>query len=63
MRQALCQVLTHGDERPTNCESSCPATILKVRVRAACCLHYIYYTVRIKKHLHNQIEKIEIERQ
>ena len=28
-----------------------------------CCLHYTHYVIRIKKHLHNQIKIIEIERQ
>ena len=62
MRHALCQVLKHGDE-PSDCESSCPCYYSQIEGLG---LHVVYitrYVIRIKKHLHNRIEIIEIERQ
>ena len=60
MRHALCQVLKHGDE-PSDCESSCPCYYSQIEGLG---LHVVYitrYVIRIKKHLHNRIEIIEIE--
>ena len=62
MRHALCQVLKRGDE-PSDCESSCPCYYSQIEGLG---LHVVYitrYVIRIKKHLHNRIEIIEIERQ
>ena len=55
MRNALCQVLKHGDE-PSNCESSCACYHSYIEGLG---LHVVYiarYVRRIKKHLHNRIE-------
>ena len=55
MRNALCQVLKHGDE-PSNCESSCACYHSYIEGLG---LHVVYiarYVIRIKKHLHNRIE-------
>ena len=60
MRHALCQVLKHGHE-PSDHESSCPCYYSQIEGLG---LHVVYikrYDVRIKKHLHNRIETIEIE--
>ena len=39
LRNALCQVLKHGDERPSGCESSCPSLLFSNwGFRVACCL-------------------------
>ena len=62
MRQALSQVLKYGDE-PSDSESSCPYYYSQIERLG---LHVVYitrYVIRIKKHLHNRIEMIEIERQ
>ena len=62
MRHTLCQVLKHGDE-PSGCESSCPCNYSQIEGSG---LHFVditRYVIRTKKHLHNQIEIIEIERQ
>ena len=41
-----------------------PITVFKLRVWGCISVVYItHYVIRIKKHLHNQIEIIEIERQ
>ena len=47
----------------TNCEPSCPCYYSQIEGLG---LHVVYitcYVIRIKKHLHNRIEIIEIERQ
>ena len=54
LRHALCQVLKHGDE-PSDCDSSFPC-YYKVA-----CVYITRYVIRIKKHLHNGIEIMEIE--
>ena len=67
IRQTICntllyQVLKHGD-KPCDCESSCPRYYSHIEGLG---LHVVYitcYVVRIKKHLHNRIEIIEIKRQ
>ena len=62
MRQALCQVLKHGDE-PGNCESACPCYCSQIEGLGLHIVNITRYVIRIKKHLHNRIEIIEIERQ
>ena len=60
MRHALCQVLKQGEE-PSDCESSCPCYYSQIQGLG---LHVVYitrYVIRIKKHLRNRIEIIEIE--
>ena len=60
MRHALCQVLKHGDA-PRTVYPPVPDTIYIEGLG----LHVVYitrYVMRIKKHLYNRIEKIEIER-
>ena len=60
MQHALFQVLKHRDE-PSDCESTCPCYYSQIEDLG---LHVVYITrhdVRIEKHLHNQIETIEIE--
>ena len=62
VQHAFCQVLKHGDE-PSDCESSCPCYYSQIEGLG---LHVVYmtrYVIRIKKHLHNRIEIIEIKRQ
>ena len=54
------QTCMHGDE-PSDCESSCPCYYFHIEGLG---LHVVYitrYVIRIKKHLHNRIETIEIE--
>ena len=63
LRNALCQVLKHGDERPRGCESSCPYYCSQIEGLGLHAVYNTHYVIRIKKHLHNQIEIIEIERQ
>ena len=56
----LGQVLKHDDE-PSDCESSCPYNYSQIEGLG---LHVVCITrcvIRIKKHLHNRIEIIEIE--
>ena len=60
MRHALCQVLKHGDE-PSDCESSCPCYYSQIEGLGLHVVNIMRYVIRIKKHLHNQIEIIEIE--
>ena len=62
MRHALCQVLKHGDE-PSDCESSCPCYYSQIEGLGLYVVYITYYVTKIKRHLHNQIEIIEIERQ
>ena len=62
MRHALCQVLKHGDE-PSDCESSCPCYYSQIEGLGLHVVYIMRYAIRIKKHLHNRIEIIEIERQ
>ena len=60
MQHALCQVLEHGDA-PSDCVSPCPCYYSHIDGLG---LHVVYitrYVIRIKKHLHNRIETIEIE--
>ena len=60
MQHALCQVLKHG-EAPSDCVSSCPCYYSHIEGLG---LHVVYitrYVIRIKKHLHNRIETIEIK--
>ena len=62
VRHALCQVLKHGDVS-SDCVSSCPCYYSYIEGLG---LHVVYvtrYVIRIKKHLHNRIKKIECERQ
>ena len=61
MRNALCQVLKHGDERPSGCESSCPYYYSQIEGLGLNVVYITHYVIRITKHLHNQIEIIEIE--
>ena len=60
MRHALCQVLKHGDE-PSDCESSCPCYYSQIEGLGLHVVNITRYVIRIKKHLHNRIEIIEIE--
>ena len=60
MRNALCQVLKHGDE-PSNCESSCACYYSDIEGLGLYVVYITRYVVRIKKLLHNRIEIIEIE--
>ena len=56
MRHALYQVLKHGDEPISDCESSCPHYYSHIEGLG---LHVVYitrYVIRIMKHLHNRIE-------
>ena len=62
VRHALCQVLKHGDE-PSDCESSCPCYYSQIEGLGLHVVNITRYVIRIKKHLHNRIEIIEIERQ
>ena len=62
MRHALCQVLKHGDE-PSDCESSCPCYYSQIEGLGLYVVYITHYVTKIKRHLHNQIEIIEIERQ
>ena len=62
MQHALCQVLKHGDE-PSDCESSCPCYYSQIEGLGLHVVNITRYVIRIKKHLHNRIEIIEIERQ
>ena len=61
MGHALCQVLKHGDE-PSDCESSCPCYFSQIEGLGLHVVNITRYVIAIKKHLHNQIEIIEIER-
>ena len=63
MQQAVCRVLKRGDERPSNCESSCPCYCSQIEGLWLHVVYIMYYVIKIKRHLHNQIEIIEIERQ
>ena len=62
MRHALCQVLKHGDEL-SDCESSYPCYYSEIEGLGLNVVYITRYVIRIKKHLHNRIEIIEIERQ
>ena len=60
MRHALCQGLKHGD-KPSDWESSRPRYYSQIEGLG---LHFVYimrHVIRIKKHLHDRIEIIEIE--
>ena len=62
MQHTLCQALKHGDE-PSDCESSRLCYYSYIEDLG---LHVVYitrYVIRIKKHLHNGIKIITIERQ
>ena len=62
VQHALCQVLKHGDKWPSDCESSCPRYYSQIEGLG---LHVVYITrcvIRIKKHLHNWIEIINIKK-
>ena len=61
MRNALCQVLKHGDEGPSGCESSFPYYYSQIEGLGLNVVNITHYVIRITKHLHNQIEIIEIE--
>ena len=54
------QVLKHGDE-PIDCESSRPCYYSQIEGLGLHVVNITYYIIRIKKHLHNQIE-IELNR-
>ena len=58
MQHALCQVLKHGDE-PSDCESSCPCYYSQIEGLGLHVVTITHHVIRIKKHLHNQIEIIE----
>ena len=60
MRHVLCQVLKNGDE-PSDCESSCPCYYSQIEGLGLHVVYIMHYVIRIKKHLHDQIEIIEIE--
>ena len=60
MRNALCQVVKHGDEGPS-CESSCPYYYSQIEGLGLNVVNITHYVIRITKHLHHQIEIIEIE--
>ena len=60
MQQALCQVLKHGNE-PSDCESSCPCYYSQIEGLGLHVVYIMRHVTRIKNHLHNQIEIIEIE--
>ena len=62
MRHAVSQVLKHGDE-PSDCESSSPCYYSHIEGLGLDVVYITRYVIRIKKHLNNQIEIIEIERQ
>ena len=58
----FCQVLKHGNKWTSNRRSSCPFFYSQIESLG---LHVVYITccvIRIKKHLHNQIKIIKIER-
>ena len=58
MQHTLCQVLKHGNE-PSDCESSCPCYYSQIEGLGLHVVTLTRYVIRIKKHLHNQIEIIE----
>ena len=58
-RYALCQVPKHCNE-PSVCESSCPCYYSQIE-GLGLNVYITHYVIRIKKHLHNRIEIIEIE--
>ena len=58
MQHTLCQVLKHGNE-PSDCESSCPCYHSQIEGLGLHVVTLMRYVIRIKKHLHNQIEIIE----
>ena len=65
VRHTLCQVLKQGNKRTSDSEYSCPCYYSQIKCLG---LHVVYIVntlcyIRIKKHLHNQIEIIEMERQ
>ena len=62
MQQALCQVLKHGNE-PSDYESSCPCYYSQIEGLGLLVVYIVRHVIRIKNHLHNRIELIEIERQ
>ena len=62
MQHTLCQVLKHGDE-PSDCESSCLCYYSYTEDLGLHAVYITHYVIRIMKHLRNQIEMIEIERQ
>ena len=62
MRYALCQVVKHGDE-PSDSESSCPCFYSQIEGLLFYVVYITHYLIRIKKHLHNRIEIVEMERQ
>ena len=58
MQHTLCQVLKHGNE-PSDCESSRPCYYSQIEGLGLHVVTLTRYVIRIKKHLHNQIEIIE----
>ena len=61
VRHTLCQVLKQGNKRTSDSEYSCPCYYSQIKCLG---LHVVYIVntlcyIRIKKHLHNQIEIIE----
>ena len=65
VRHTLCQVLKHGNKQTSDSEYSCPCYYSQIKCLG---LHAVYIVnalcyIRIKKHLHNQIEIIVVERQ
>ena len=58
MQHTLCQVLKHGN-KPSDCESSCPCYYSQIEGLGLHVVTLTRYVIRIKKHLHNQIEIIE----
>ena len=58
MQHTLCQVLQHGN-KPSDCESSCPCYYSQIEGLGLHVVTLTRYVIRIKKHLHNQIEIIE----
>ena len=50
LRHALCQVLKHGDERPSDHESSCPCYYSQIEDLGLHIVYIMHYVIRIKKH-------------
>ena len=51
----------NGDE-PSDGESSCPCFYSQIEDLWFHVVYIMYYVIRMKKHLHNGIEIVEIER-
>ena len=48
-------------DKPSDCESSCPCYYSQIEGLGLHVVNITRYVIRIKKHLHNRIEIIEIE--